>query len=267
MGRSVTRSLLTMIATVALFGTAGTGVMAQDLVGAPHPAHVHQGTCAELDPEPEYPLSEVEPVSPDAEPGAVEVGVTSIDVSLDDLLAEPFAINLHESTENVENYIACGDVVGTVVDGTLVIGLYEQNDSGYSGVAALSTTGNGGTDVVVFLGFGLSNAAAEATPAASSTTASEATPAAVTTASEETAVAILDYSFDGETVEIPVGTTVTWTNDGGVIHTTTSTDGLWDSGIMSSGEVFSHTFDEAGSFEYICTLHPVMTGTIVVTEP
>ncbi len=255
MGRSVARSLLSVFAAVALFATAGPGATAQELVEAAHPAHVHQGTCAELDPEPEYPLSEVEPVSPDAEPGAVEVGVTSIDVSLDDLLAEPFAINLHESAENVENYIACGDVVGTVVDGTLVIGLNEQNDSGYSGVAALSTTGNGGTDVVVFLGFGLSNDDVQTTPAVANT------------APAETAVAILDYSFDGETVEIPVGATVTWTNDGGVIHTTTSTDGLWDSGIMSSGEAFSHTFDEAGSFEYICTLHPVMTGTIVVTEP
>ena len=58
---------------------------------------------------------------------------------------------------------------------------------------------------------------------------------------------------------------MTWTNDGGVIHTTTSTDGLWDSGILDPGGTFSFTFDEAGTFEYLCSLHPSMVGTIVVT--
>lgn len=257
MRRSVMHSMLTVCAVMTLFGTFGSGSTAQELVDATHPSHIHRGTCADLDPNPEYPLSDVGPVLPEAEPGSIEVGITSLDVSLDALLAEPFAINLHESTENVENYIACGDIVGTPVDGMLAVGLNELDDSGYSGVAVLSTTGTGGTDAAVYLGFGLSQDAA----------ANGATPAAASAAPEETAVAILDYSFEASTVEIPVGTTVTWTNDGGVIHTTTSTDGLWDSGIMSSGDVFSHTFDEAGSFTYICTLHPIMIGTIVVTEP
>lgn len=255
MGRSVGRSLLTVFATVALLGAFGTGVSAQDLVDAAHPAHIHRGSCADLDPNPEFPLADVERVSPEADLGSVEVGITSIDVSLEELATEPFAINLHASTENVETYIACGDIAGTVVDGMLAVGLNEVNGSGYSGVAVLSAASTGGTDVAVYLGFGLSNDAAGATPAA------------VSSAPEETAVSILDYSFEATTVEIPVGTTVTWTNDGGVIHTTTSTDGLWDSGIMSSGDVFSHTFDEAGSFTYICTVHPIMIGTIVVTEP
>jgi len=243
-----------VLVTVVIFGALGAGLTAQEMVEVSHPSHVHQGTCADLDPSPEYPLANVEPVSPDAEPGSVEVGVTSLDVSLDDLVAEPFAINLHESVENVENYIACGDITGAVVDGTLVIGLNEQNDSGYSGVAVLSAANSGGTDVTIYLGFGLSRDVAAATPVASS-----ADPAGV-------AISILEYAFDAPTVEIPVGTTVTWTNDGGVIHTTTSTDGLWDSEILSSDDEFTYTFNEAGSFEYICSLHPSMVGEIVVTE-
>lgn len=262
MRRLVTRLTATLLAMVALLGAFGSGMTAQDVVDAPHPSHVHQGSCADLNPDVAYPLSDIEPVGPDAELGDVEVGVTSLDITLDELLAEPFAINVHESAENASNYIACGDIEGSVVDGSLVIGLGEQNGSGYTGVAAISEGNGGSVDVLVFLGFGLSQAPAEASPAEA--TPVDATPAAV---SAETAVSILDYSFDAETVEIPVGTTVTWTNDGGVIHTTTAADGLWDSGILSSGDAFSHTFDEAGSFDYICSLHPSMVGTIVVTEP
>ncbi len=255
MRRSIQGSMALVLVTFVLLEVFGPGVTAQEMVEVSHPSHVHQGTCADLDPSPEYPLANVEPVSPDAEPGSVEVGVTSLDVSLNDLVAEPFAINLHESAENVENYIACGDITGAVVDGTLVIGLNEQNDSGYSGVAVLSAANSGGTDVTIYLGFGLSRDVAAATPVASS-----ADPAGV-------AISILEYAFDAPTVEIPVGTTVTWTNDGGVIHTTTSTDGLWDSEILSSDDEFTYTFDEAGSFEYVCSLHPSMVGEIVVTEP
>jgi len=252
MNQSVLRSMIAVATAIMLLGMAGAGGTAQDRTDAPHPAHVHRGSCADLDPEPEYPLADVAPVSSQANPGSIDVGTTTLDVSLDDLLAEPFAINVHASAENVETYIACGDIAGPVVDGTLAIGLAEQNDSGYAGVAVLSTNGAGGTEVTVYLGFGLSDGSAGATPGAAGI-------APVT-------VSIEDYAFDAATVEIPVGTTVTWTNEGGVIHTTTSTEGLWDSGIMSSGDEFSHTFDTAGTFTYICTLHPVMIGTIVVTE-
>ncbi len=79
------------------------------------------------------------------------------------------------------------------------------------------------------------------------------------------AVSIVDFAFDAPTVEIPMGTTVTWTNTGKIIHTTTSKDKLWDSAIMNPGDTFSYTFTEAGTFDYWCTLHPNMLGTIVVT--
>ncbi len=67
-----------------------------------------------------------------------------------------------------------------------------------------------------------------------------------------------------------VGSNVTWLNDGGVIHTVTSgnllegPDGIFDSGIIMSGDTFSHTFSEAGHYQYYCTIHPWMTGTVIV---
>ena len=72
-----------------------------------------------------------------------------------------------------------------------------------------------------------------------------------------------DYSVN--VLTIPVGTTVTWTNDDpGMIHTVTSVDGLFDSGFFNEGETWSYTFDEPGEFEYFCTPHPWMRAMVVV---
>jgi plastocyanin len=79
---------------------------------------------------------------------------------------------------------------------------------------------------------------------------------------------IIDFTHQSATV--PVGATVTWTNQDTVPHTTTagtppsSPSGEWNSGTMSLGQTFSHEFTEAGEFPYFCTIHPDMTGTITV---
>jgi hypothetical protein len=112
-----------------------------------HPAHIHAGTCAELDPNPTHPLNDVTQV----EDSDVATSTITVDATLDDLLASPFAINAHESAENIANYVACGDIAGPVVDGTLLVPMWEQNDSGLSGVAVLQTNDAGGTDVTVYL--------------------------------------------------------------------------------------------------------------------
>jgi len=71
-------------------------------------------------------------------------------------------------------------------------------------------------------------------------------------------------------VTIGVGETVTWHNDSGVIHTVTSgsfedgPDGTFDSSIIMSGDTFTHTFTETGQYEYFCSIHPWMTGTVIV---
>jgi plastocyanin len=87
-----------------------------------------------------------------------------------------------------------------------------------------------------------------------------------TRAQEGAAVSIVDFAFDPAAVEIPVGATVTWTNTGAATHTATASDGTFDSGQLAPGATFSHTFTAAGTFPYICQIHPQMTGTITVVE-
>jgi len=57
---------------------------------------------------------------------------------------------------------------------------------------------------------------------------------------------------------------VTWRNTDAIAHTTTSDTGLWDSGALSTGNTFQHTFPTAGTFTYHCTFHGFMTATVTV---
>jgi plastocyanin len=73
-------------------------------------------------------------------------------------------------------------------------------------------------------------------------------------------------SYNPNPIEIKVGETVTWINDNSSPHTATSSnDSTFDSDVLRSGETFSFTFDKEGEYPYFCTLHPSMTGTVVVT--
>lgn len=105
-----------------------------------------------------------------------------------------------------------------------------------------------------------------ASPAASPASSPEASPEASpeSTAVEECIVDIRDLAFIPADIEIAAGTTVTWTNSDTMPHTATASDGAFDSGVFDPGASFSYTFDEAGSFDYACLLHPEMLGTIVV---
>ena len=77
-------------------------------------------------------------------------------------------------------------------------------------------------------------------------------------------VKIDNFSFGPQTLTVPVGTTVTWTNRDDIPHTSVSTDGLFKSKVMDTDEKFSYTFAKAGTYPYYCTIHPKMTGKIVV---
>jgi LPXTG-motif cell wall-anchored protein len=77
-------------------------------------------------------------------------------------------------------------------------------------------------------------------------------------------VTIADFSFAPATITIDQGDTVTWTNDGPSKHSATSSSGEFDTGILDKGASGSHTFDQAGTYSYICTPHPFMHGTVVV---
>lgn len=80
-------------------------------------------------------------------------------------------------------------------------------------------------------------------------------------------VSIQNFAFSPATLTIPAGTTVTWTNNDTVAHTSTSDPGdaiSWNSGTLSQGQSFSFTFQQAGTFTYHCTFHPFMKATIIV---
>ena len=68
--------------------------------GGPHPAHIHRGSCSDLDPDPVYPLEDV--VDGESE--------TEVNVTTGELTATEYAINVHESPENADVYVACADV-------------------------------------------------------------------------------------------------------------------------------------------------------------
>ena len=78
-------------------------------------------------------------------------------------------------------------------------------------------------------------------------------------------VRIVNFAFQPRRIEVSRGTRVRWTNDGSVAHTTTSTTGIWDSGSLATGDTFSRVFRARGTFRYHCTIHPDMTGKVVVT--
>ena len=77
-------------------------------------------------------------------------------------------------------------------------------------------------------------------------------------------VKIDNFSFGPQTVTVPVGGTVTWTNRDDIPHTVVSTDGLFNSKVRDTDEKFSYTFAKAGTYSYYCSVHPKMTGKVVV---
>ena len=77
-------------------------------------------------------------------------------------------------------------------------------------------------------------------------------------------VTIADFNFAPAALTVPVGTTVTWTNRDDTAHTVVSNDAGFKSKILDKNEKFSYTFAKAGAYSYFCSIHPKMTGKIVV---
>lgn len=96
-----------MSGTATLVEQGGQTTVTVNLSGAPtdveQPAHIHPGTCQNLDPKPQYPLNSV--VNGQSQ--------TTVDVTIDSLLASPHAINVHKSAEEVSVYVACADLVAS----------------------------------------------------------------------------------------------------------------------------------------------------------
>ncbi|MDQ3468826.1 MAG: cupredoxin family copper-binding protein, partial [Actinomycetota bacterium] len=80
-----------------------------------------------------------------------------------------------------------------------------------------------------------------------------------------TQVSIVDFAFEEQMLQVPVGTTVEWVNNDSFAHSVVADDGSFRSENLAAGATFSFTFDAVGTFDYICGIHPSMLGTIVVT--
>ena len=78
------------------------------------------------------------------------------------------------------------------------------------------------------------------------------------------AVKIDNFVFGPQAITVAVGTTVTWTNSDDIPHTAVSTDGVFKSKVMDTDEKFSYTFTKVGTYSYYCSVHPKMTGQVVV---
>jgi plastocyanin len=77
-------------------------------------------------------------------------------------------------------------------------------------------------------------------------------------------VQIDNFTFKAPVLTVKPGTTVTWTNQDDIPHTVVSKTGLFKSKVLDTGETFTFTFAKQGQFGYYCSLHPHMTGTVVV---
>lgn len=94
------------------------------------------------------------------------------------------------------------------------------------------------------------------TPAASQPSQNQSLPG------NQKTVNISNFSFQPTPLDIPVGTTVVWTNNDSVMHQIKSD--TFNSQPLSQGDTFSFTFQTAGTYDYSCAIHPSMKGQIVV---
>jgi hypothetical protein len=136
------------------FGGGGQRGLAQE-PSPPRPSHVHAGDCDEPG-EIVQPLTNLTvptgPVAGNSDAVLAEAAFSSIPQTLDELLAEDHALKVHLSREQIQVYLVCGDIGGALdANGALIVGLKEQDGSGYTGIAYLQPAGDGTTSVSVMI--------------------------------------------------------------------------------------------------------------------
>ena len=91
-------------------------------------------------------------------------------------------------------------------------------------------------------------------------------PFAPTARAADVNVSIVDFAFSPKTVNVQLGDTVIWTNNGGSPHTVTSDGGSGPLGsaTLNNGDTYQFTFTTDGTYDYHCSIHPSMTGTVNV---
>lgn len=149
-----------------VIGGPAAGALAQNATpqasptaDGPRPAHIHTGTCDAVG-EVVAPLADLVSPTGDALGQATavtaETSFTSVPLTLDQILAAEHVVNVHLAADDIDVYIACGEIGGVLdANGALVIGLSEQGNSGFSGIAFLSPGSDGAsTDISMFIANG-----------------------------------------------------------------------------------------------------------------
>ena len=92
-------------------------------------------------------------------------------------------------------------------------------------------------------------------------------PVAATTQSSGAKVSIANFAFAPGEITVAPGSTVTWSNDDGAPHGLAYNDGAKGTDVLLPGASFSRTYDKPGIFDYVCAVHPYMTGKVTVRAP
>ena len=152
-------------ALAGMLALSGPAAWAQDAtpgaaeeVMPARPAHIHTGTCHEVG-EVVAPLTDLTGAAGGDRVGqarraiAAESSFTSVPLTLDAILGADHIVNVHLSAEDIDMYIACGEVGGMLSpEGAVIIGLREMNNSGFTGIAYLAPGADGAsTDVSAFV--------------------------------------------------------------------------------------------------------------------
>ena len=165
----------------------------------PRPSHIHSGDCDELG-EVIQPLTALTvptgAVSGNADAVVAEAAFTSIPLTLETLVAEDHALKVHLSRDQIQTYLACGDIGGTVdANGALIVGMKELDGSGYAGIAYLAPAGNGQTSVSVMI--------ARVLPGGDAAPAEGAPAPAETPAAAAEGPALVDVSLTNFAIDMP----------------------------------------------------------------
>jgi hypothetical protein len=150
-------ALLAMVASPIPSAFAQDATPVAQVAPPSRPAHIHSGNCVELG-DVVVPLTDLAPAIGESVGQAdaaaeAEFSFTSVPMTLDTILGADHAINVHLSAEQIETYIACGELGGFIdAGGSLIVGLREESTSGYTGIAFLTPGADGAsTDVSVFI--------------------------------------------------------------------------------------------------------------------
>ena len=150
-------ALLAMIASTIPSAFAQDATPVAQVAPPSRPAHIHTGNCVELG-DVVVPLTDLAPAVGESvgqadEVAAAEFAFTNVPMTFDAILGADHAINVHLSAEQIETYIACGELGGFIdAGGSLIVGLREESSSGYTGIAFLSPGADGAsTNISVFI--------------------------------------------------------------------------------------------------------------------